>query len=119
MESIFTRHRNYIVLGVVLCAQLFGLAYQVKRPTPHGSTRLVRVWTVSAVTPFEKAFVHSGTWFSEVWQNYVYLRNVRRQNEQLRDEIQKLRLEQVRLTEDANQARRLQALLAFKEQFIS
>ena len=30
-----------------------------------------------------------------------------------------MRLEQVRLTEDAAQARRLQTLLAFKEQFIS
>ena len=30
-----------------------------------------------------------------------------------------MRLEQVRITQDADQARRLQALLAFKEQFIS
>ena len=36
-----------------------------------------------------------------------------------KQQIEHLRLEQVRLSEDAEQARRLQALLGFKEQFIS
>jgi rod shape-determining protein MreC len=54
-----------------------------------------------------------------VWRNYFYLRGVRRENRELREEIQRLRLEQVRMAEDAGQARRLQALLSFKEQFIS
>jgi rod shape-determining protein MreC len=49
----------------------------------------------------------------------VYLRGVRQENRELKEEIAQLRLEQVRLTDDAEQARRLQALLGFKEQFIS
>jgi rod shape-determining protein MreC len=119
VDNIITRHRNLTILGVVLFAQLFGLAYQVKRTTDRGSTRLVRVWAVTLITPLEKAVVHSVSWAGDAWRNYVYLRDVRRENDALRQEIQRLQLEQVRLSEDAGQARRLQALLGFKEQFIS
>src|SRR5205807_2890191 len=54
-----------------------------------------------------------------LWHNYFYLRGVRAENRQLKEQIEQMRLEQVRLNEDAAQARRLQALLSFKEQFVS
>ena len=114
MENVLKRHWNIFILTGVLFVQLMGLAYQVKRTSETGPVRVLRVWAVSAITPFEKVFVHSVDGTANVWHNYLYLRNVRKQNEQLRDQIQKLRLEQVRLTEDANQGRRLQALLGFK-----
>ena len=44
---------------------------------------------------------------------------MRAENRDLKQEIERMRLEQVRISQDADQARRLQALLAFKEQFIS
>ncbi len=118
MENLLSRHRNLTVLVLVLFVQVVGLAVQVKRPTEGGSARLLRVWAVSAVTPLEKGVVHSRSWFGGVWRNYFDLRNVRKENQGLRDENQRLRLEAVRLAEDASQARRLQALLAFKEQYI-
>ncbi len=119
MENIISRHRNLTILAVVLFAQILGLAVQVKKGTDRGSSRLIRIWAVSAITPFEKAVVHTSSWASDTWHNYVYLRSVRQQNQQLRNEIERMRLEQVRLAEDASQARRLQTLLGFKEQFIS
>jgi rod shape-determining protein MreC len=91
----------------------------VKKNTDQGSTRLVRIWAVTLITPLEKAVVHSVSGVSQAWHHYVYLRDVRRENDALRGEIQRLRLEQVRMAQDAGQARRLQMLLGFKEQFIS
>jgi rod shape-determining protein MreC len=44
---------------------------------------------------------------------------VRQENRDLKFEIEQLRLEQVRLSDDAQQARRLQALLGFKETYIA
>ena len=117
--EIISRHRNLTILLVLLFAQVLGLAVQVKRPSDGGSVRLVRLWAVTAVTPLENAVVGATRGVAQVWSDYLYLRNVRTQNQQLRDELQRLRLEQVRLAEDAGQARRLQALLGFKEQFIS
>ncbi|HZQ22455.1 MAG TPA: rod shape-determining protein MreC [Terriglobales bacterium] len=119
MESVLGRYRNLIILVGVLFLQVLGLAVQVKRTTENESTRLIRVWTVSAVSPFEKAIVWTQSSTAYLWHNYFYLRGVRAENRQLKAEIEALRLEQVRLNQDAEQARRLQSLLGFKEQFIA
>jgi rod shape-determining protein MreC len=119
MENLVTRYRNVTILMVVLFAQVLGLAVQVRRSAQDESTRLIRVWAVDAVTPLEKSIVWFQSGISNLWHNYFYLRGVRQQNRELKLEIERLRIEQVRLNEDAEQARRLQALLGFKEQFIS
>src|ERR1700683_926759 len=119
MESVLGRYRNLIVLVGVLFAQVLGLAIQVKRTTPSEPTRLIRIWAVGAVAPLEKALVWTQTSTSNIWHNYFYLRGVRAENRALKAQIERMSLEQVRMSQDADQARRLQALLAFKEQFIS
>jgi rod shape-determining protein MreC len=119
MESVFGRYKNLIVLVGVLFAQFLGLAVQVKRTTDTESSRLIRIWAVSAVTPFEKVLVWVQTGTGNVWHNYFYLRGVRAENRDLKQQIEQLRLEQIRLNEDAQQARRLQALFGFKEQYIA
>jgi rod shape-determining protein MreC len=118
MDNLMGRYRNVTILAAAVFIQLIGLAVQIKRRTEDDSTRLIRIWTVSAVTPFEKALVRIQTGTSGVWHNYIYLRGVRQQNRDLQQQIQQMQLEQVRLREDAGQARRLQALLGFKEQFV-
>ncbi len=117
--DVLGRYRNLIVLVGVLFAQVLGLAVQVKRTTASEPTRLIRVWAVGAVTPLEKALEWIQTSTGNVWHNYFYLRGVRAENRSLKAQIERMTLEQVRLSQDAGQARRLQALLAFKEQFIS
>jgi rod shape-determining protein MreC len=119
MESFLSRYRNVSILVAILFAQVLGLAVQVRRSSDSESTRLIRVWAVGAVTPFEKAIVWAESGTSNIWHNYFYLRGVRQENRYLKYEIQSLQLEQVRYSQDAEQARRLQALLGFKEQFIS
>ena len=117
--DVLGRYRNLIVLVGVLFAQVLGLAVQVKRTNDSEPTRLIRVWAVGAVTPLEKALVWTQTTSRNIWHNYFYLRGVRAENRSLKAQIERMSLEQVRMSQDADQARRLQALLAFKEQFIS
>jgi rod shape-determining protein MreC len=119
MENLISRYRNVTILVVVLFAQVLGLAVQVRRSTHDESNRLIRVWAVDAVTPFEKGIVSLQTGVSNLWHNYFYLRGVRQENRELKRQIELLRIEQVRLNQDAEQARRLQGLLGFREQFIS
>ena len=119
MENLITRYRNVTILAVMLFVQVLGLAIQVKRGGSGESTRLIRTWSVGAVSPLEKAIVWVQGGFGNIWKSYVYLRGVRQENRDLKFEIEQLRLEQVRLTDDAQQARRLQALLGFKEQYIA
>jgi len=117
--DVLGRYRNLIVLVGVLFAQVLGLAVQVRRTTDSEPTRLIRIWAVGAVTPLEKVLVWVQTSTGGVWHNYFYLRGVRAENRNLKQQIERMSLEQVRMSQDADQARRLQALLAFKEQFIS
>jgi rod shape-determining protein MreC len=119
MESVLGRYRNLIVLVGVLFVQVLGLAIQVKRTSDTDSSRLIRVWAVTAVSPLEKTLVWVQTSTGNLWHNYFYLRGVRAENRDLKQQIEQMRIEQVRMSQDADQARRLQALLAFKEQFIS
>jgi rod shape-determining protein MreC len=118
MESFLGRYRNLTILVGVLFLQALGLAIQVKRSGDPENTRLIRVWVVDAITPFERILVWAQNGSSNLWHNYFYLRGVRAENRQLKQEIEQMRLEQVRLSEDAEQAHRLQKLLAFKEQVI-
>lgn len=119
MESFISRHKNLIALAIVLAGQIIGLAMQVRINSTQGGMSLMRLWTISAITPVEKLLVHGQHGLFDGWSNYFYLRGVRKENSQLRDQIEQMRLEQVRLQQDALQARRLQALFDFKEQFIS
>src|SRR5271170_640809 len=117
--DVLGRYRNLIVLVGVLFAQVLGLAVQVRRTSDNEPTRLIRIWAVGMVTPLEKALVWTQTSTGNLWRNYFYLRGVRAENRSLKAQIEQMRLEQVRMSQDADQARRLQALLGFKEQFIS
>jgi rod shape-determining protein MreC len=120
MESVLSRYRNLIFLVGVLFLQVLGLAMQVKRGSNHAQdTRLIRVWAIDVLTPFERGLVWIENSSGHVWHNYFYLRGVRAENRQLKEQIEQMRLEQVRLNQDAAQAHRLQYLLAFKEQYVS
>ncbi len=125
MENFFSRYKNPLVLMLVLFIQVVGLATQVKRPdsargsSSGGGPRLIRVWTVTAFTPVERMFISTGHFFRDSWHNYLYLRGIRKENRDLHEKIAQMQMEQVRLKQDADQAKRLQALLEFREKFIT
>jgi rod shape-determining protein MreC len=119
MEHLISRYRNLTILAVLLFGQVLGLAIQVKRPGENAPTRLIRVWAVDAVTPLEEGIVGFQNLARSIWRNYFYLRGVRQENRDLKQKIEQMEIERVRLNQDAEQAHRLQALLGFKEQFIA
>src|SRR5436190_17254237 len=118
MDTFMGRYRNVTILAAAIFLQMLGLAIQIKRSTENESSRLIRLWAVSIIAPLEKGIVRMQGGATGIWHNYFYLRGVRQENRELRDQIEQLRMEQVRLKQDADQAHRLQALLGFKEQFI-
>ena len=103
MESVLGRYRNLVILVGVLFLQVLGLATQVKRGGGNDpeSTRLIRIWAVGAISPFERALVWGENGVGNLWHSYFYLRGVRAENRQLKNQIEQMRLEQVRLSEDA------------------
>jgi rod shape-determining protein MreC len=117
-----SRYKNILFLVAVLVIQIIGLAAQVRRPNPNGgdapAVRLIRLWAMSLVSPPEKVVHGTGTGVRGMWSNYLDLRRVREQNQELKDRLNRMQLEQAGLLEDARQGQRLQALLGFKEHYI-
>ena len=122
--EFLTRFKNALFLITVLLAQAIALAVQVRSPVdpsqPDGpSVRLVRLWATAAVTPFERV-AHATAWgLTHGWSNYIDLRHVRQQNQQLQQELTRMRIEQAGIAEDALEGRRLQALLGFREKYVA
>ena len=122
--EFLTRFKNALFLITVLLSQAIALAVQVRRPVdpsePDGpSVRLIRLWATAAVTPFELGAHAFGYGMSHGWSDYVDLRQVRQQNQQLQQELTRMRIEQAAISEDALQGRRLQGMLAFRERYVA
>jgi rod shape-determining protein MreC len=127
MESFIVRYRNLVVLLALLMLQLVGLAVQVRRSTSGtsaledtdtGGVRLIRLWANALISPPER-MIHSSTMgMSHLWSNYIDLVHIRQQNQNLENTVDRLRLEQAALLEDARQGERLQAMLGFQQNYI-
>jgi rod shape-determining protein MreC len=122
MEFI-TRFKNALFLILVLLAQAIALAMQVRTPAdssqPDGrSVRLIRMWATATVTPFERAAHAVGYGMHHGWSDYIDLRHVRQQNQDLQQQLTRMRIEQAAIAEDALQGRRLQAMLGFRERYV-
>jgi rod shape-determining protein MreC len=127
MESLLERYRNLVVLLAILVGQIAGLAMQVRRTSsgvnsadssdPKG-VRLIRLWANTVVSPPERLIRAGLGGFAGIWVNYIDLRHVRDENHDLKETVDRLRLEQAALLEDARQGQRLQALLGFQEKYV-
>jgi rod shape-determining protein MreC len=121
--EFLTRFKNALFLIAVLLAQAIALAVQVRSPVDAGepdgrSVRLIRMWTTSTVTPFERGAHAVGSGVRNGWLNYIDLRHVRQQNKDLQGQLTRMRIEQAAIAEDALQGHRLQVLLGFRERYV-
>jgi rod shape-determining protein MreC len=112
MAAIPSRHRSLVLLAVVVAAQILLLAVQIRER--HG--RLIRVWAITALAPFERA----GGWGMDhvrgTWKSYFALRQAARENEELRRERDNLKLQINFLRSRAADAERLGALVNFRQE---
>jgi rod shape-determining protein MreC len=127
MDSFFIRYRNVLVLLTLLVAQIVGLAVQVRQtgsghnsldPQDGPGVRLIRLWADAIVSPPEKLIHQTKITTSTWWNQYIDLRHTQQENQELQKTIDRLRLEQAALLEDAKQGQRLQALQNFQERYI-
>jgi rod shape-determining protein MreC len=112
MVGISSRHRSIFLLGGVVLLQVLLLAVQIKRDSQG---RLIRVWTVGAVSPFERAGAHGVSHIRDTWNHYFALQNTSRENEELKRENGALKLQITQLQSKAGEADRLAALLKFRQ----
>jgi len=107
-----SRHRSLTLLVTVLAVQLLLLAIQIKRGT---QVRLIRIWAVEMVAPLGRTAAWTTDGISAVWSNYVALRHMRQQNDDMQKELDGLKLRNAQLEGRAAEADRLAELLGFRE----
>jgi rod shape-determining protein MreC len=106
------RHKPLVLLTGVIILQILLLAVQIRRDSQG---RLIRVWTVGAVSPFQRASATGVGSVRGVWNHYFALQNTSRENERLRHENDTLKLQINQLESKAAEADRLAALLNFRQ----
>ena len=112
MVTVPSRHKSLVLLAGVIVLQVLMLAVQIKRDSQG---RLIRVWTVGAVSPFERAGASTFGSIRDAWRHYFALQNTTKDNEQLRRENDALKLQISQLQGKASEADRLGALLNFRQ----
>src|SRR6266849_7813397 len=113
MAAMPSRHKSLVLLAGVILLQVLLLAVQIKRDSQG---RLIRSWTVGAVSPFERAGSYGFGWFRDVWRNYFALRSAKKDNENLRRENDALKMRIAQLEGKASEADRLAALLHYRQE---
>jgi len=112
MAAIPSRHKSLVLLAGVILLQVLLLAVQIKRDSQG---RLIRTWTVGAVSPFERAGSYIFGSFRDTWRNYFALRGTKKDNDDLRRENDALKLRLAQLEGRAAEADRLASLLHFRQ----
>ena len=82
MVAIPSRHKSLVLLTGVIVLQVLLLAVQIRRDSQG---RLIRVWTVGAVTPVRAR--RGAAELADIrgaWNHYFALQNASRENERLR-----------------------------------
>src|ERR1700682_4574188 len=111
MELFLNRYRNLTVLLVAILAQLVLLAYQIKS---NQEVRLIRVWAVSAVTPMARLLEGTRSGLSHFFGDYFLLRNVRDENNRLKTDLDRVKMENQYLRTQVNTADRAKTLAIFQ-----
>lgn len=113
MLPIPSRHRSLTLFAVAIAAQVLFLAIQIRRGQ---QVRLIRVWAIESVSPLGRGAAWSVDGIRGLWNNYVALRHMREENDQLRTEMGALRIRNEQLESRAAEADRLANLLGFRDQ---
>ena len=112
MLDLPSRHRPLALLAVTILVQVLLLAFQIKRDR---DVRLVRLWSAELLTPPQ----HAGRWMigrvRDTWRGYIDLRHAHQENQELRNEVNRLELRNRELESQAAEGQRLAVLLGFRQ----
>lgn len=112
MDTFINRYRNISILMLVIFGQLILLAWQVRT---RQDTQGVRVWAVTAVTPLARVLEEMRSGTVGFFRDYAMLSGAQRQNREMKQQVDALKLDNSRLRSDLEFADRVKALASFQE----
>lgn len=112
--SFFERYRNVIICILALVVPFFFLRANLKDPSQLNKVDQV-ILTLS--TPIQWASTATAETVDEIWSGYIYLVDLKEENERLRFELQRLQAENNLYLEMMQEVRRLRQMLGFRDTF--
>jgi rod shape-determining protein MreC len=113
MQAFIARHRAFFILAAVLVAQLLLLSFQITR---NRDVRLIRVWAVALIDPFQRSLRGITDISVGAWRTYRNLWHAQQENQELRRQLVSAQSQIQQLSGQAAESLRLRALLEFKNQ---
>ena len=113
VQAFVSRRRAFFILLGVMVAQLLLLSAQITR---NQKVRLIQVWAVAVLDPFERAFHGLVDGTTGAVRTYRDLWQAQQENRELEIQLVAARSEIQQLTEQAAETQRLRKLLEFKQQ---
>jgi rod shape-determining protein MreC len=113
MQAFIARHRPFFILAAVLIAQLLLLSLQITR---NHDVRLIRVWAVALIDPFQRSLRGITDISARAWRTYRNLLRAQQENQELHTQLAAAQSHIQQLSEQAAESLRLRALLEFKNQ---
>ena len=113
MQAFIARHRPVFILAAVLLAQLLLLSLQITR---NRDVRLIRVWAVAVIDPFQRSLRGIMDISLGAWRTYGSLLRAQQENQELHTELVSAQSQIQQLSEQGAESLRLRTLLEFKNQ---
>jgi len=116
MDTLLNRNRgirNITVLLLVIFGQLVLIAVQVRNDQ---DVRMVRIWSVTAITPLARVLETARDGTAGLFRNYILMHDAREDNRRLQAEVDHLKMENQFLKTELSTADRAKALVAFQQQ---
>ena len=113
LQAFIARHRPVFVLAAVLVAQLLLLSLQITR---NRDVRLIRVWAVAVIDPFQRSLRGIMDISLGAWRTYGSLLRAQQENQELHTELVSAQSQIQQLSEQGAESLRLRTLLEFKNQ---
>ncbi len=110
--DLIARYRNVALLITALVAQLVLLGYHVRG---DDGSPLLQTWAIGLAAPINNLLTEGADDGSSLWRNYVWLVGAREENERMRREIDRLRLEKREIERKLERLDRSAKLLDYKE----
>jgi rod shape-determining protein MreC len=114
VQAFIARHRPFFILAAVLVAQLLLLSLQITR---NNDVRLIRVWAVALVDPFQRSLRGITDISVGAWRTYRNLLRAQQENQELHRQLVSAQSQIQQLSEQAAESSRLRAMLEFKNRF--
>ena len=111
--SLFRRFRDGAICVILLGLPFFFLRANLKAPE---TTNIVDRAVLQVSAPVQYVATQIAMGFSGIWQEYIYLVEVKRDNDRLREDNARLREANNKLRGEAEENRRLRRLLQLRDQ---